>query len=263
MTLTLEYASWTSILALARDFSCAIYDAEPRQVCMEDALPVHTNSLHVILKSMVKAFDGKVYDGDVIVSNDPYSGNTHVGDFVTATPVFYEGKHMFWAVTKGHQLDCGAYEATSVAPSAKDVWQEALQLPPIKFYEKGEPRDDVINMYLANVRYRELLFGDLKAQLGSIWNGKRRMIELVDEYGPEETMRYVEAILDYADRRTSEEIRAIPDGKYFGEGWIDSDGSGNTDLKVCVSLSIKMTKFMLILREVHLKVVVEQTVPKV
>ena len=73
MTLTLEYTSWTSILALARDFSCAIYDAEPRQVCMEDALPVHTNSLHVILKSMVKAFDGKVYDGDVIVSNDPYS----------------------------------------------------------------------------------------------------------------------------------------------------------------------------------------------
>jgi len=242
MTLTLEYTSWTSILALARDFSCAIYDAEPRQVCMMDALPIHTNSLHVILKSMVKAFDGKVYDGDVIVSNDPYSGNTHVGDFVTATPVFYEGKHMFWAVTKGHQLDCGAYEATSVAPSAKDVWQEALQLPPIKFYEKGEPREDVINMYLANVRYRELLYGDLKAQLGSIWNGKRRMIELVDEYGPQEIMRYVEAILDYADRRTSQEIRAIPDGKYYGEGWVDSDGSGNTDLKVCVSLNIKDDK---------------------
>jgi N-methylhydantoinase B len=242
MTLTLEYTSWTSILALARDFSCAIYDAEPRQVCMMDALPIHTNSLHVILKSMVKAFDGKIYDGDVIVSNDPYSGNTHVGDFVTATPVFYQGKHMFWAVTKGHQLDCGAYEATSVAPSAKDVWQEALQLPPIKFYEKGEPRDDVINMYLANVRYRELLYGDLKAQLGSIWNGKRRMIELVDEYGPEEIMRYVDAILDYSDRRTSEEIRAIPDGKYYGESWIDSDGSGNTDLKVCVSLNIEDDK---------------------
>ena len=61
------------------------------------------------------------------------------------------------------------------------------------------------------------------------------MIELVDEYGPEETMRYVEAILDYADRRTSEEIRAIPDGKYFGEGWIDSEGEHH--LKVCVSLS--------------------------
>ncbi len=70
MTLTLEYTSWTSILALARDFSCAIYDAKARQVCMMDALPIHTNSLHVILNSMVKAFEGKVYDGDVIVEHE-------------------------------------------------------------------------------------------------------------------------------------------------------------------------------------------------
>ena len=239
MTLALEYTSWTSILALARDFSCAIYDAKGRQVCMMDALPIHTNSLHVILGSMVKAFDGNVYDGDVIVSNDPYSGNTHVGDFVTACPVFYKGEHLFWAVTKGHQLDCGAYEATSVAPSAKDVWQEALQLPPIKFYEKGEPRQDVINMYLANVRYKELLYGDLKAQLGSIWTGKRRMIELVDEYGPEEIMDYVEAMLDYADRRTAEEIRKIPDGTYEADSWIDTDGMGNTNLLVHAAVTVK------------------------
>ena len=239
MTLTLERTSWTSILALSRDFSCAIYDAKARQVCMMDALPVHTNSLHLILRSMVNAFEGNVYDGDVIVSNDPYSGNTHVGDFVTACPIFYEGEHRFWAVTKGHQLDCGAYEATSVAPSAKNVWQEALQLPPIKFYEKGEPRQDVINMYLANVRYKDLLYGDLKAQLGSIWTGKRRMIELIDEYGPEELNHYVEAILDYADRRTSEEIRTIPDGTYVGESWIDSDGMGNTNLTVHAEVTIK------------------------
>ena len=242
MTLALEYTSWTSILALARDFSCAIYDAKARQVAMMDALPIHCNSLHVILGSMVEAFEGNVYDGDVIVSNDPYSGNTHVGDFVTACPVFYKGEHLFWAVTKGHQLDCGAYEATSVAPSAKDVWQEALQLPPIKFYEKGEPRQDVINMYLANVRYRDLLYGDLKAQLGSIWTGKRRMIELVDEYGPEEVAHYVEAILDYADRRTSDEIRQIPDGTYEAESWIDSDGMGNTNLKVKAAVTVNDDK---------------------
>jgi len=239
MTLALEYTSWTSILALARDFSCAIYDSKARQVCMMDALPIHTNSLHVILRSMVNAFEGNVYDGDVIVSNDPYSGNTHVGDFVTACPIFYQGEHRFWAVTKGHQLDCGAYEATSVAPSAKDVWQEALQLPPIKFYEKGEPRQDVINMYLANVRYKDLLYGDLKAQLGSIWTGKRRMTELIDEYGPEELNHYVEAILDYADRRTSEEIRSIPDGTYEADSWIDSDGMGNTNLTVHAAVTVK------------------------
>jgi len=239
MTLTLEHTSWTSILALSRDFSCAIYDAKARQVCMMDALPVHTNSLHLILKSMVDAFEGNVYDGDVIVSNDPYSGNTHVGDFVTACPVFYQGEHLFWSVTKGHQLDCGAYEPTSIAPSAKDVWQEALQLPPIKFYERGEPRQDVINMYLANVRYRDMLYGDLMAQLGSIWTGKQRMMELVNEYGAEELSLYIEAMLDYADRRASEDLRKIPDGTYVGESWIDSDGMGNTGLTVRAEVTIK------------------------
>ena len=48
MTLTMEKTSWTSIIALARDFSCAIYDAKARQICMMDALPVHTNSMHVV-----------------------------------------------------------------------------------------------------------------------------------------------------------------------------------------------------------------------
>ena len=82
MTLTMEKTSWTSIIGLARDFSCAIYDAKARQICMMDALPIHTNSMHVVLREIARVFEGDIHEGDVIVCNDPYSGNTHVGDFV-------------------------------------------------------------------------------------------------------------------------------------------------------------------------------------
>ena len=51
---------------------------------MMDAIPVHTNSMHVVLQEIARIFDGNIYDGDVIVCNDAYSGNTHVGDLVTA-----------------------------------------------------------------------------------------------------------------------------------------------------------------------------------
>jgi N-methylhydantoinase B len=238
MTLTLEYSAWTTILALARDFSCAIYDSQARQVCMLDALPVHTNSLHVVLKEIARVFEGEVYEGDVIVCNDPYSGNTHVADLVTACPVFYKGKHLFWSVTKGHQLDCGAFLPTSVAAAAKDVWQEGLAIPPIKFYEKGQPRQDVIRLYLANVRWKELLYGDLMAQLGSIWTGQKRMMELVDEYGVEELERYIEEIFAYADLRTAEDIRRMPSGTYVGETWIDTDGQGHADSYIRASVTI-------------------------
>jgi N-methylhydantoinase B len=239
MTLTLEYTAWTSILALARDFSCAIYDGQARQVCMMDALPVHTNSLHVVLEEIARVFTGKIYDGDVIACNDPYSGNTHVGDFVTACPVFYRGKLLFWSVTKGHQLDCGAYIPTSTPATAKDVWQEGLTIPPIKFYEKGAPREDVIRLYLANVRWKEWLYGDLMAQLGSIWTGKRRLLELVEQYGIKELERYIEAIFDYADRRMAAEIRSMPQGTYVGETWLDSDGQGTTDIRIRAAVTIK------------------------
>lgn len=238
MTLTLEYTAWTSILALAQDFSCAIFDHQARQVCMADALPIHTNSLHVVLKEMARVFADDIAEGDVIVCNDPYSGNTHVGDVVTACPVFYKGRHLFWSVTKGHQLDIGSYIPTSVPATAKDVWQEGLTMPPIKFYERGRPREDVIRLYLANVRYRDWLYGDLMAQLGSIWTGRKRLLEVVEQYGSDETMLYVEAILDHADRRMRQEIRSMPKGEYVGETWIDSDGQGNTDIYVRATVRI-------------------------
>ena len=239
MTLTMEKTSWTSIIGLARDFSCAIYDAKARQICMMDALPIHTNSMHVVLREIARVFEGDIHEGDVIVCNDPYSGNTHVGDFVTACPIFHKGKHMFWSMTKGHQLDCGAFIPTSTPAAAKDVWQEGLQLPPIKFYDKGKPREDVIRMYLANVRWKDLLYGDLMAQLGSIWTGRRRLIELASQYGNDETERYIEAIFDYADERMAAEIRAMPDGDYEGDSWLDTDGQGGTNIHIHAKVSIR------------------------
>ena len=239
MTLALEYSAWTTILAVARDFSCAIYDSQARQVCMLDGLPVHTNSLHVVLKEIAASFDGDINDGDVILCNDPHLGNTHVADLVTACPVFVDGKHLFWSVTKGHQLDCGAYLPTSIAVTAKDVWQEGLTIPPLKLYDRGRRRDDVFRLYLANVRWQDWLKGDLQAQLGSIWTARRRLVEMVEHYGAAEIARYTDSMLDYADRRMAEEIRAMPNGTYHGETWVDSDGQGNTHLVIRAAVTIK------------------------
>jgi N-methylhydantoinase B len=238
MTLTLEYTAWTSILALARDYSCAIYDAVPRQICMFDALPIHTTSMHLVLSEIAAAFEGKVHEGDIFMCNAPFRSNTHVGDVVTAEPVFAEGRHLFWSVTKGHQLDVGAIAPSSIVPAAKNVWQEGIHIPPLKIYDRGEPREDAIDLYLSNLRYRELLHGDLLAQLGSIGKGRASLIELVSEYGADEVMRYVDHIIDYADRRMAEEVRQIPDGVYSAESWADSDGAEATNVPIKVTVTV-------------------------
>jgi N-methylhydantoinase B len=237
MTLTLEHSAWTSILALCRDFSCAVYDVRCRQISMYDALPIHTTSLHVVLAEIARTFEGDIRDGDVYLCNDPYRGNTHVGDLVTAAPVFVEGDHQFWSVTKGHQMDTGAFVPSSVTAAARNVWQEGLQIPPIKLVEAGGLRADILDLYLANMRYRELLHGDLLAQLASVEKGRQRLIELCGEYGHAETLRYVDALIDYADRRMAAELRAMPDGVFEGEGWIDSDGVDQLDLPIKVRVT--------------------------
>lgn len=238
MTLTLEYTAWTSILALCRDFSCAIYDAHPRQVAMYDALPIHTTSLQLVLAEIARTFDGDIHDGDIFLCNDPYRLNTHVGDLVSALPVFVDGRHLFWSVTKGHQMDTGAFVPSSVTAASENVWQEGIQIPPLKIADRGTMRRDVIDLYLANVRYRELLEGDLLAQLGSIEKGRQRLVELCGEYGVAEVMRYVDAIIDYADVRMAKEIEAMPDGVYEAEGWVDSDGFDTLNIPIRVKVEI-------------------------
>ena len=89
------------------------------------------------------------------------------------------------------------------------------------------------------MRWQEWLYGDLMAQLGSIWTGKRRLIELASHYGNDEVERYVEAIFDYADQRMAEEIRQMPDGDYEGTSWLDTDGQGGTDIPVNARVSIR------------------------
>ena len=87
MTLVIEKSTRSPILALARDFSCVIYDAKARQVCMLDPIPIHTAMAHLIVESFEDRFAGEIQDGDVYMTNYAHRGNTHIGDLTTAAPV--------------------------------------------------------------------------------------------------------------------------------------------------------------------------------
>jgi N-methylhydantoinase B len=238
MTLSLERSSWTTMLALNRDFSCVIYDHRTRQVCMHDAVAIHTTSMHLVMEAIANAFMGDLHDGDVFLCNDPYRGNTHVGDVVAAAPVFSDGVLRFWSVAKAHHMDIGAFVASSCTPASTNIWQEGLQIPPVRIVDAGRTRADVIELFLANVRYRELVEGDFMAQLGAVQRGRRLLAELCEEQGADSVTRASEELLAYADRRMTRAIEAIPDGVYHGEAWVDSDGVDVVDIPVRATVTI-------------------------
>lgn len=238
MTIALERAAMSSILGLCRDYSCCLYDRAARQIAMVDALPIHTNTMHLVLGRIAEQYGDDLAEGDVIACNYAYSANTHIGDLVTVCPVFYEGEHLFWAAAKGHQLDVGAPVPSSSNPWARNVWQEGLQIPPVKFYEGGTQRRDVVELYLTNMRFRDSLSGDLMAQLGSIWTAQRRLHEMCEEFGAKTVQTYVDESIAYADRRTRAAIREMPNGVYTGEGWLDSDGLERHNVPIRCTVTI-------------------------
>lgn len=239
MSVTLGRAAMTPIIALCHDFSCCIYDVQARQVAVHDALPIQTSSMDLLIRETARAFGDDLAAGDVILCNDPYRGNTHVGDLVVLCPVFVDGVHRFWSCARAHQLDIGAPMPTTTTPWARDVWQEGLAVPPLKLYAAGKRREDVLDLYLRNLRWRDLLLGDLMAQLGAIWTGARRLEELAAELGTDRTLAYVDASIEYGRRRTAAEIEAMPDGRYEADGWMDADGAGRTNVHVHAVVEIE------------------------
>jgi N-methylhydantoinase B len=238
MGIAISHTASSSLLALSHDFSCTVYDGSGRQVAMRDALPIHTNSMHLLLERIVEVFGDDVSDGDSIACNDPYSGNTHIGDLAIATPVFHDGELLFWTAIRAHQLDVGAPAPTSAWAAAKNVWQEGLILPPVKVVERGTPRRDLIELYLANVRWRDMLEGDLLAQIGATRVGARKLQELAERYGSDTMRRFCDEAIEYGARRAAAEIEAMPDGTYHGEAWYDFGAeTGEPDIRCAVTIS--------------------------
>ena len=241
MTTTLEHSARGSIISLIRDFSCSLYTAETDMLYLEEGLPVHTLACRENIKACTKWYKGageEIKDGDYILNNDPYLGNSHKGDHSIFTPVYYKGDLMFWSMVLAHVTDTGSAQGGS-SPNASTIWEDGVTFPGIKMFENEMANKPNIHMYLSNLRYPEPQKGDLYAIRGAARIGKRRLLSLCDEYGPDLVRYYTKAIIDYADKKTSEEISEWPDGVYVGEAWGDSDGRGTWDIKVCCRLTIK------------------------
>src|SRR2546428_116091 len=109
-----------------------------------------------------------------------------------------------------------------------EIWQEGLRITPLKLYDAGELRDDVLAMVATNVRHPHDFMGDLRAMIGSARVGERRLLAVLDEYGPKTVAGAVEEILDGAERQARECVRSWTDGVYPRETILDDDVPGQT-----------------------------------
>jgi len=215
--------SRSTVFSEARDFAVSVFDKDLRLVAQREYVPILAGANCVSLQNIAAAFEGDVNEGDVIIHNDPYGGNSHIGDLNIAKPVFYSGELMFWAIVKGHMADTGNKGVAGNDPTSTTIWQDGIIIPPIKLYDRGKLNEGVKNLFLRNIKLPEIVWGDIMCEIGGCTVAERHLVALLERYGVEIVYGAIDEILAATEAEVRGMIRQIPDGVYYGEKSTDHD----------------------------------------
>lgn len=239
MGITMMKTARSTIFHSGHDFSCGIADAEGRMLALEEALPIHLGGLGFACRGILETYDEAIEEGDVLLMNDPFRGGSHLADWTVAMPVHGEGRILFWGLLRAHQMDIGGNVAGAYNPWATEYFQEGVRIPPLKIYERGEPRRDVVRFLLANGRLPETQAGDLLAMVGALRTANRKMTALIDKHGAATLERVSAALIETTERSVRSQLEELPDGVYYGESYCDGPSVCQTgEHKVAVTVTV-------------------------
>jgi N-methylhydantoinase B len=230
--------SYSQILNSSRDFSLAITDTRGRLIAQAEHIPVHVGALPWATRAVEERFKD-ISPGDVILLNDPYHGGSHLPDLTAFVPIFDGGKRLLWTVVRAHQSDIGGATHGAYNPDATEIYQEGIRVPPIKLYEAGKPREDLLDLLALNIRNPREFRGDLAAMLGAAHLGERRLSRLFAEFGAPVVEAAIEAILDAAEQQARAVVLTWKDGVFHGEAFLDDDGHGRSDIRIAAKVTKK------------------------
>jgi N-methylhydantoinase B len=236
MGATLKRTAFSPNIKERRDYSCALFNAAGDMIAQGDHMPVHLGSMPLSVKAAIE--NRSIQPGDMVILNDPYAGGTHLPDITLVSGVFDKRKLRFYVASRAHHSDVGGMSPGSM-PIAEEIFQEGLRIPPIKLVSGGAINRDVWDLILLNVRTPVEREGDLAAMFAANRTGERRLMEAVAKYGWAEVDRYVREILNYSERMTRLAIRAIPNGLYQAEDFLDDDGVRSGPIRIAVSMRIR------------------------
>ena len=238
MASALRRSAYSTNIKTRHDFSCAIFDLNKRTVAQSFSQPAHLGSLVETVRRALDTYgQERLSEGDGILVNFPYGGGVHLNDIALISPIFYDGHVVGYVASLAHHVDVGGGAPASIG-AFREIYQEGVIIPPVKFMVEGQINRDVFDLVLAQVRAKRETAGDFRAQIASNNTGIRRMTALLDRMGVETVERYVDELIEYTNRRTQAELAKLPKGIYASEGYLDSDGYTEDPVSLVVSVTI-------------------------
>lgn len=237
-------SGYSTIIRESRDFSCVIVDRTGRLIVSPPMFfhaPVYRHLVGTILETYGPEGTNPLKDGDVFVSNHPYSGGLpHVSDMAFVAPIFSGGEIVAFAGSIAHKADVGGAVAGSTSANATEMYHEGILIPPIKIWDGGHFLADIERIVLTNSRQPELVRGDMRAQIAVTKMGVARVKDLCSRFSAETVTGAFAAILNGAAEALRAAIRRLSERTVSAEGLLDSDGvEVDKPVKLAVTVTIK------------------------
>ena len=218
-------SSFSPIIYEVLDFASAIYDQNYCMLAQSPSLPGFMGTLSFCVEEAVKEVGGEsnLFDGDIIIYNNPYGSGSHSQDAAIVKPVYLEKKLIGYTAIKAHWLDTGGKEPYST--DTVDVFQEGTIYPGLKLYSKGELVEDIYKLIVANTRVPKAIIGDLNAQLNGVVAGANALKRIVNKFGYDLFYNSVIEIYNHGEKLVRKSLKRIPNGNYSGFGQMDNNGA--------------------------------------
>ena len=234
---TLSAISGSPLVNDATDFNTGIFGTGGEIITLGKTVLFHAASVAEMVKHIAKdcADSPGIRPGDMFMVNHPYKGALHPPDFGLVAPVFHKGKLIAWTGVCSHQIDVGSVPG----PSATEVRQEGILVPPVRIVENEEFRSDIMGMILGASRAPVNMSLDFRGMMAANRVALQRLAETIEQYGVDVVMSVMQGSIELSEKAVRERLRKLPDGIYRAQTFLDHDGVQNKLYRIHVEVTKK------------------------
>ena len=222
--ITLKHVSGSAITNEGHDLMVSLYRADGSLLMGGVGFLHHLTSAAEACKAVIRRFEGDIGEGDVFLTNCPYTAALHTSDLYLVAPIHHGGRLVAWSACFVHVYDIGAMVPGGFSPDSRDIFTEGFSSPGVRLVEGGRIRRDVMDTVLNMVRAPEMVALDLSSMIAANNVARERMVALIDKYGRAPVDRACAMLVDQSETLFRARLRELPDGRWESRQYFDIEG---------------------------------------
>lgn len=228
--------SFSTLVRESYDFSCIVTDAHGQSLVQAtESIPSFIGTLPATVKHFLRTYPPeRLEPGDVLITNDLWLGTGHLPDITVAKPIFRDGHLVAFSASAAHAPDIGGRIRS---PEPREVFEEGLQIPPLKLMRAGTTDETLVAILRQNVRTPDQTLGDLWAQVVALDVMEDRLLALMRSYGLADLADLAADIQGRCEAAMRAAIASLPDGAYRSE--LKTDGLMETPVTIRLALTVR------------------------